>query len=62
LNIATDYSIGYARNPEEFEFFIEKAEELEYLESASTMHYAHCLTLKDWKRIEELRREQSDSR
>ena len=48
---------------QEFEFFIEKAEELGYLEpSRGTLRYAHRLSLKGWKRITELRLEQSDSR
>lgn len=62
LEVGTDYPIGYARDPQEFEFFIEKAKELEYLELSSTLHYAHRLSLKGWKRIAELRLEQSDSR
>lgn len=62
FDVGTDYPIGYARNPQEFEFFIEKAEELKYLESSSTLHYAHRLSLKGWERIAELRLKQSDSR
>ena len=63
LDVGTDYSIGYARDPQEFEFFIEKAEELGHLEpSRGTLRYAHRLSLKGWERVSHLLSQQSDSR
>lgn len=57
-----DYAIAYAKGPEEFEYFLEKAEELGYLETTDTMAPDYRLALDGWKRVAELRRNQSDSR
>ncbi len=58
-----DYPIAYAKNEEEFVFFVDKAKDLGYLEVApNTLHYYRRLSLKGWERVSHLRLEQSDSR
>lgn len=63
LDPQVDYPIGYARDAKEFEFFMEKAKELGYIEaSINTLLYGHRLSLKGWERVANLRLKQSDSR
>ena len=66
LDAQTDYPVGYARNREEFIFFIEKARELGYLEfellpSSFSRAVETRLSLKGWERVSNLRLQQSGS-
>lgn len=58
-----DYPIAYANNPEEFKFYLDKAVELGYLELNNVDDVIpKCrLTLKAWKRLDELRKKQVES-
>jgi nucleoside 2-deoxyribosyltransferase len=52
-----DYSVAYARTPPEFEFLIERAVELEYIELASGGDQ-YRLRLKGWEHASQLARAQ----
>jgi len=54
-----NYSVGYAKNSEEFTFFLRKAYELKLLESQNTDLYQCRLSLKGWERVEVLKAEQT---
>lgn len=66
IDALTDYPICYARNPGEFYFFLEKALELGYIDTRPMGTISEVgeyrLSLNGWRRIAELRLEQSDSR
>jgi nucleoside 2-deoxyribosyltransferase len=49
-----DYSVGYAKTPEEFRFLLDRAIGLDFLETPHG-EAQYRLTLNGWKRISELR-------
>ena len=66
LDKETDYPVAYAKGPEEFEFFVNQARKLGYIErgsrkiedvggGVSISETVWRLTLKGWERISELR-------
>jgi ribosomal protein L32 len=57
LHFQTDYPIAYAKDAGEFEYFIEKAQELGYLERGADIDWLR-LGLDGWKRISELRKDE----
>jgi nucleoside 2-deoxyribosyltransferase len=50
----TDRSIAYAKNPNEFSYFLWKARELNYLEEHPSNKGKYRLTLNGWKHLAEL--------
>jgi nucleoside 2-deoxyribosyltransferase/DNA-directed RNA polymerase subunit RPC12/RpoP len=56
----TDYPIAYAKDVGEFEYFVEKALELGYLEQGSDTDRVR-LSLEGWKRVSELRKDEIKS-
>lgn len=65
LDVKTDYPVGYGRDHKEFEFFVEKAVELDYLEAVVPEIWSFAnfrLSLKGWERVGNLRHQQIDSR
>ncbi|HEX7999370.1 MAG TPA: hypothetical protein VF528_13370 [Pyrinomonadaceae bacterium] len=55
LHFQNDYPIAYAKDAGEFEYFIEKAQELGYLERGTDINRVR-LGIDGWKRVSELRR------
>jgi hypothetical protein len=60
LYFQTDYPIAYAKDVGEFEYFVEKAQELKYLERGSDADWVR-LGLEGWKRVSELRKDEVKS-
>lgn len=58
LNMDNDYPIVFAKNGSEFEYLLNKASEMKYVESAEAVHqqlHKYRLSIDGWKRIAELK-------
>jgi hypothetical protein len=60
LNAATDYSILFTNNQNEFKYYLQKTRELKYIE-AGPDHASYRLTLKGWQRLAELKKSERKS-
>jgi nucleoside 2-deoxyribosyltransferase len=60
LHFQNDYPIAYAKDAGEFEYFIEKAQQLGYLERGADIDWVR-LGIEGWKRVSELRRHEVKS-
>jgi hypothetical protein len=58
LNLANDYPILFAKDTNEFVYYLQKALELEYTEQAG---HSYRLDLEGWKRLIDLRKEERKS-
>lgn len=53
VNLLTDYPVLFAKDPDEFDFYVKKAQELKFIKRSQN---SYQLDLAGWRRLDELRK------